>query len=387
MKKIGLLDGHTIQAISIARELKKAGYFTILFCETKFSYGYYSGYADKKVICPSSQKESMEFHKFMVNYLQNEKIDVLIPMNDYSAKYLSIYKKDLHNFTKFTIPEYEIFKMGYDKNELMKICKENNIPHPKTVDLSDLLPEKIEKEITFPALIKPNETTGARGFALVQSISEVLNKLPEIQSEFGQCHLQEFIPQGSNQYKVQIFRYENEIINSTVILKQRYYPINGGSSCFNKTIIDDDIVKICSKVLDLLKWEGFADFDLIQDPRNGEVKIMEINPRVPACIKASLISGINFPILIVESSIATKFTKYEYVPDKYLRYFGMDLLWLFSSKNRYWAFNKWKRYFFSRNHFLQDGSWDDPVPFIVGNLASIFKQLNPSFRKSKRGMQ
>jgi predicted ATP-grasp superfamily ATP-dependent carboligase len=386
MIKVTLLDGQIIQAISIAKQLKKSGFYVILLCDSKFSYGYNTKYCDRKIICPSIKDNLDVFHIFLLNFLKTHTIDVLIPMNDNSAEYLSKYKNQLSHFSNFIIPDYDIFVKGYNKNELMKVCKKLNISHPKSLDLNEKYDIHKVEEIGFPALIKPNETTGARGFAIIDNFQELQNQLPKIIRQYGQCHLQEFIPIGGDQFKVQLMIYNGAIINSTVLRKERFYPMKGGSSCFNKTIIRDDLVELCFEVLQAIEWEGFADFDLIEDPKSNQCKIMEINPRVPACIKASFISGVDFANLIVEASMKKKLTKYEYTPDKCLRYLGMDLLWLLSSKEKIKNFKPWIKGWFSKNHFFQDFSKDDPMPFIYGTLASFLKQLNPDFREAKRQM-
>jgi len=385
MVNVGILDGQSVQALIFAKQLKKAGYNVVMFCDSKLSYGYHTKYAHKKVLCPSTQKETSKFHDFLLNYLKNEKLDVVIPMNDYSAKYLSEYKQILQHKVKFVIPDLSVFMKGYDKNQLMKVCEENGIPHPKTIDIATL--EKgAEANFKFPALIKPNETTGARGFRKVESFDELWQVYKPIYNEFGDCHLQELIPDGGMQYKVQLLIKAKKVINSTVIEKHRYYPIKGGSSCFNHTVVNDELVKMCTEVLQIIGWEGFADFDLIEDPRDGIIKIMEINPRAPACIKASVISGVDFPNAIVNLSLNNPVKTYSYKPDKYLRYFSMDMLWLISQKNKWKGFKEWKKQLFSNRHFLQDGELIDPLPFIVGACSGIVKQISPKFRASKKGM-
>jgi predicted ATP-grasp superfamily ATP-dependent carboligase len=327
-----------------------------------------------------------KFHAFFLNYLKTDGLEVVIPMNDYSAKYLSEYKEELKAKVRFSIPDFDVFMTGYDKNKLMKVCEANNLPHPKSLDISTLEKGNEPSDFNFPALIKPNETTGARGFKKVSSFKELWEHYETIQKEFGDCHLQEFIPHGGMQYKVQLLIKENEVLNSSVIAKYRYYPIHGGSSCFNHTIVNDELIKICTEVLQRIGWEGFADFDLIEDPRNGSIKIMEINPRVPACIKASVISGIDFPNAIVDLSLEKPIKKYTYKPDKYLRYFSMDLLWLISQDNKWQGFKEWQKKFFSNKHFLQDGELADPIPFIMGTYSGLIKQLNPKFREQKKEM-
>lgn len=387
MVKIAILDAQTIQTLTIAKSLKMLNYYVILLCDSKKSYGFHTRFADRKIIAPSIQNDIEGFHHFFMTFLEKERIDVIIPMNDYSADYISLNKDILSQRTNFIMPSYNIFLNAHNKNRLMRICSENGFPHPKTVDLSEVEDvEQAGKEIGFPALIKPNISTGARGIAIVNSVSEIRKKLPQITRNYGDCHLQEFIQPGGKQYKVELFVSDQKLINSTVIHKIRFYPEKGGSSCYCQTIQNDDLVSVCFDVLKILKWEGFADFDLIEDPNDHIVKIMEINPRIPASIKASSFSGVNFAENIVQGSLKRPFTKYHYKPGRYLRYLGLDILWLMQSRSRFKSNPSWIKTLFSTRQVLQDGSFDDLQPFIYGTIGGLLKQLNPRFRTSKKGM-
>jgi len=386
VKKVAIIDGQTIQTLPMAKSLKKQGYYVILFCENKNSYGYRTRFCDEKVIAPSTQKQEPDFHSFFLDYLKNNKVDILIPMNDYSAKYLSKNRGILKEHSSYIMPELDVFMTAYDKNQLMKICQTHNFPHPKTLDLAKDSFKKVPEYIGFPAIIKPNETTGARGFSIVNSIEEIENKLPAIQEKFGECHIQEFIPEGGKQFKVEIFMLNNELINASVIHKIRFYPEKGGSSCFNQTVNRPDLVELCFNVLKVIGWEGFADFDLIEDPRDGVEKIMEINPRVPACIKATFNAGVDFAENIVQASIQKMPTRFNYTPGSYLRYLGLDLLWFIKSKRRFKTKPGWFKAILSFNHYFQDGSFDDMKPFIFGTFGGFLKQLNPGFRAAKNEM-
>ena len=277
---VGVLDGQTVQALIFAKQLKKSGHKVILFFSKKLSYGYFTRFAQLKVISPCSNTDIEKFHKFIINFLNENHVDVIVPMNDYSAKYLSIFKKELIKLVNFSIPEYKIFMNGYDKNQLMKTCKRESFPHPQTLDLEISLSENERKSFKFPALIKPNETTGARGFTIVNNFEEANKVYPNIKKEYGNCHLQQYISSSGRQYKVQILIKRKKLLASSVIEKHRYYPLKGGSSCFNSTIINGELVDLCFNVLKEINWEGFADFDLIEDTRDGSILIMEINPRV-----------------------------------------------------------------------------------------------------------
>ena len=139
-------------------------------------------------------------------------------------------------------------------------------------------------------------------------------------------------------------------------------------------------------MLSRLGWEGFADFDLVEDQRDGVVKIMEINPRVPACLKSVVESGVDYANMIVNASLGEPLPEYEYHPGHSLRHIGFEMLWFLYSKNRFASRPSWFR-FFGRRLSFQDFSWSDPLPFIVGTIGNIRKQLSPEFRKSKAGLR
>lgn len=386
MKKAAIIDAQTIQTLSVSKSLKNQGFHVTLICTDKKSYGYHSRYADRKIIVPPILKDEQAFHLFFIDFLRNEKIDVVIPMIDNSARYLSKNKEILEKYTNFIIPPYDIFLNAYNKNRLMKLCADKGFPHPDTIDLSTVEISELENKVKFPALIKPNYSSGARGIAIVHSIDEIKAKLPQIMKIYGECHLQDFIPPGGHQYKVEIFICSGELINSTAIDKLRFYPPQGGSSCYIQTIQRDDLVNTCFALASELSWEGFIDFDLIEDPRDHVVKIMEINPRVPSTIKASIISGVDFIENIVDCSLKRLVKKYDYSPGKYMRYLGMDILWLFTSKRRVKEHPSWLKTLFSKNEYLEDGSLDDIMPFFFGTIGSILKQMNPNFRAAKKEM-
>jgi len=376
-----LIDGGGTQTLPIARSIKKEGHKVHLFYENRLTYGFGTRYADRKVRAPSVRSEA-EYLVFLKEYIQTNKVDVVIPMSDPTAEFLSKHKYTLRETCNFIIPDYDIFMKGYDKNELMKVCRDGGFPHPRTSDLTVTAIKDIDESM-FPAILKPNLTTGGRGMKILKSKKGLAQIIEQNTANYGPGHLQELIPAGGRQIKVELFlNGEGQLINSSVIDKERYYPVAGGSSCFNITISEDKIVEICKGVLQSIGWIGFADFDLIEDPRDGMVKIMEINPRIPACIKSAIESGVDYGNLIVDASMGRKLQSYYYTPGKQLRHIGFDFLWMLRSPERFRARTSWFN-FFNRNQSFQDFSFRDPIPFILGTIGNIRKMTKSEFRKSK----
>lgn len=384
-EKILLLNGEAVQTLIIARTLNKAGYEVHLICNGTENYGYHTKYAAKRTVVDTEDEAA--YLESVKQYVKENGIATIIPMNDEGSTFMSRYKRELEKVVPILLPDWEIYEKGYDKNLLMSICADKGYPHPKTIDLEKVSYECItEKEMSFPAVIKPNYTTGGRGMTLVGNPTELKEKYPAIREQYGECHLQHFVSAGGRQIKVQVFiDPRSGKTYTSVIHKQRFYPEKGGSSSCNITIKDDHIAEICTNVLRDIGWEGFADFDLIEDPDDGELKIMEINPRVPACIQSSILSGMDYGVMIADVSLGKPLKTYIYKPGKKLRHIGFEMLWFLNSPNRWKTKPCWFNWI-DPNLSFQDFYWRDPLPFIYGTAGNIKKQRSDEFRKAKGGL-
>lgn len=394
MKKVLILDGGAAHAMAIAECLKKSGYWVAVICDDKNEYGYHTKFADERYLGVDSHKK--EYAEFMLGFLKEHKFDVLIPTSDTAAEFMSFHKEELEQLTGVLMPEREVFEMGYDKNNLMTVCRENGFPHPLTVDLSEVskvsgfkgFQEVSElKNFPYPGLLKPNLTSGGRGMTLVNSLEELLKIYPAIHEQYGECHLQQFIKEGGRQVKVQIMTDKNgDMAYSSVIWKQRYYPVNGGSSCCNVTIDDPEIAAVCGRVLKTIGWIGFADFDLIEDPQTKQLLIMEINPRIPACVRSAFKSGMDYATMIADMTLGKPLRKYKYESGKRLRHLGFDVLWFLKSPNRFKSEPSWFR-FLGKDLYYQDWICGDFAAFFWGTWGNFKKQMDPEFRKAKSGVK
>ncbi len=263
-KVVLLLGAGGVQTLPVSESLYKKGYKVLLHLHDKQNYGSRTKYASKSFIIKEKVNDSKFLDKILF-FIEEEKIDVLIPLSDKTADFVSKNKALLIKKVSFVAPDYDCFCYGYDKNKLMSVCQEYAFPHPYTIDLRCVDIDNIEiNPKYFPMLIKPNITTGGRGMTIINSIEDLKIKYPKINLTYGDCHLQEFIPQGGGQLKIQLYLDKNQnLVASSAIRKHRWYPENGGSCSCGESVNDSEMVNVCYDVLKRIKWEGFADFDLI----------------------------------------------------------------------------------------------------------------------------
>lgn len=376
-----IIDGG-LQALSVARSLKKAGYYVCAMLQ-KNDVAVKSNFIDDIYITFGTLDKAEDSIRFLYRILNNKEFAVIIPLSDRTSNWLSLYKKNIEKayHLKCAIPDYCVFQKANDKWLLMNLCENNNIPHPKTRILTYDTLFEAASFVGFPALIKPNLSVGARGITLVNNFNDLCNKYGLIYNLYGECTLQEYIQNdGSPYYNVMLYRNkQGEIINSVIIEIIRYFPVKGGSSSFCKTIESKKLVDICTRTLSVLNWIGFADFDIMKTI-DGEYKIIEINPRVPASIRAAEISGVNFPDIIVKDVLNRVSDKYLYIPNKQLRYLGLDFMWFLSSSKRFSCNPSWFRFFGKDLYYQEKGA------MLFSLLSGFCKICSPSFLKSKLGV-
>lgn len=378
-----LLIGSGTQGLSIIPALHRMGCGIYVLGGAEANYGNVSRHVQRCFWPEDAKDESSKLSAILKCACENQ-IDVLIPMGDSEAELVTKNAAALSHI-KFKMPTYENFLRGYDKNKLLSLCQEKGYPHPQTLDLSKTaIDSEAVRTFPFPAMLKPNCTTGGRGMVYVSCYDECASRYPSLHEQYGDYHLQKFIEPGGRQVKIQLYVDEQkQLVASSVQQKLRWYPNKAGSNCCAVSIEEPKAVEICYNVLKDIDWLGFADFDLIGDPVTGELLIMEINPRLPACVKGSIVAGIEWGEIIVNEYLGLPRKNYEYKTGVYLRHLGLEMLWFLHADKHFGLEPSWFK-FFGRNIFYQDmNGWCDPMPFLKGTWNNIAKLFNPEFRKAK----
>jgi predicted ATP-grasp superfamily ATP-dependent carboligase len=348
-----LILGGGLQGLSVAYSLYKIGYTAFVYSHEKVfkKCKFVTGLADFSKL---SAEEVSDF-------IKEKDISVVIPTGDKIAAWLSENKQELQSKTGAVcaVEDYDKFNKASTKSTLLSICQSNGISVPKTVPLNEGRIEPAAQFVGFPALIKPDHSVGARGITKVQDIESIKRDLPDIEAKYGTCSLQEYVENRDFYFNVMLYRYRDGSYAPSVIIKiLRFYPVTGGSSSLCVTVEDSQLEALCRKTLDVLDWHGFADFDVLYDKKDGKYKIIEINPRVPASLRAADVSGINYPQIIVRDALGLAKPDMKYSTGMYLRYLGLDIMWFFKSGKRFSTTPGWFK-FFGKNLFYQDMYKDD----------------------------
>lgn len=373
-KKVLLPEASGRQVLPMAQAFKKLGCEVHTVQEKKSDLGYSSRYPKKKYVVKgvdSSKKTAEEFYE---NLICQEKFDLIVPLSDFSASIFAEYKENYEQSSsgKIAVNEKSVFIKAFDKYKTMKICMENNIPCPYTLDDVSSA-EDIDENIKYPVVVKPKSACGSIGFHIAHNREELLIYIEKCKKDnLGEILVQEFIPQNGKQYNAHFVMDKNHNVKTKLIAQKcRWFPIDGGASTLCRTMHDERISQICEKLLKTIGWVGYCDIDLMEDPRDGSVRVIEINARISANVKICFAAGIDIAkqlLQLYSGDVVQAFLDYK--DDIRLRCMHTDLLWLIKSPDRFQTTPSW---FSLKNTYDQIWSIKDPWPFFTFSVQSLLK--------------
>lgn len=363
-----VLEAEGKAALPILESNHAHGRRVIAGSQRKYNLGFYSRCVRERFRYPSPEYEPEACVQAILRFLARRKVDVIFPVGDVLTYLVAREQEAFRRRARLVLPPLEIFVRGRDKILTLQAGDRAGVPIPRTWYPHERPLDEIAREASYPCLIKPAVSAGARGLTCIRNAAELTAHFPRVQQEFGRCFVQDFVPQTGMQHKVDAIMDEGgRLVAGVVYDKLRYYPPTGGSSVLNRTVHRPDVLDLAVRTMRELEWYGFCDFDFITDPRDGEVKLMEINPRYPESFRSVYAAGVDMADIIYRMACGEH-------PEPQLRYragqdvrflFG-DLLWFFTSRDRFRQLGSWLD-FFSPRVTYQVASARDPGP-IIGYL-------------------
>jgi len=369
-KKVLILEGYCKQCLPFIRGFRGLGCEVTVLCGSKWDCSYVSRLPKHKIVGICDVHKPVESEEYIVNLIKTRNYDLVFAPFDFSARILANRKEELSRYAKIFVNDKDIFNAGYDKEIVMKVCMENDIPCPKTYFDIDSIDKLKDPNIKFPVLIKPRSMYGARGVHYFNSFEDAESYINENKIILSKYVVQEFIPLGSVLMGGIHFVDSKGIIKSGCLYECKHlYPEDSGTSTLNVLMDRPDIEKSCEDLINKMGLKGIVGVDLMIDKRDNIGKVIEINVRPPHGATIAFLGGINLAQQILEDAFG-----YEVTPMKIqrrdfcLRILQTDMLWFLSSPDR---FKKSPKKLGFKHIKEQMFYWDDPLPWFAFLFAGI----------------
>lgn len=383
MVNVLIIDGHDRRSLAAVRNLgqKEEGFRIHVGSSRHVNSSRFSKYCDEFVLYPDPMVNRTGFIRFLVEYIKDKDIDVLLPMGDTLTEIIVHNLVVLEPVTRILVPEPNVFQIARDKKRTLEVAERNGLAIPKMYSLEEI---NEDVNVVYPIVIKPRVSSGSMGMRIANEKEQAIEYYKSIEAQFPDPLIQEMIPDVGEHYQANLLFDRDGVLRASCIKKKiRQYPVSGGPSTFFKTVKHEIIEEASIKLLKCIKWIGPAEVEYMVDPRDGEPKLMEINPRLSATIRLSCFVGVGFPYLIVKNALGEET---EVIRNKKFEYYCQwlvpgDLMNFLFNKDR---FKQQYGYFFNKPQNLCHMTYEsgDLMPYFANLAAYGISFFNP--KKLKR---
>ena len=312
----------------------------------KAALGFYSRYATYKHLIMNPVKDESGFLDSMIklasevnsNRSANGK-PVLIPVGLDTLMAVIKYKEELEPHLHFIASSAESLDTANDTEKLLNTAVKAGIPCPETTTLEEgETIEQLSARIRYPAVIKYRKGEllkfkPDKRYKIIDSASAFVDAFTEMHGIQPFPLVQQYIS-GDGYGVSAVFDKNSEPLEIFCHRRLREYPATGGPSCFCESIWDDRLVTYAVQLLKALKWKGIAMVEF-KGRLDGEIALMEVNPRFWGSMPLSILSGCNIPYALYRASMGEIATVdealYKWHPGRYrlgkrMRYLLQDIL-------------------------------------------------------------
>lgn len=265
-----------------------------------------SRFAQRSIPWPAGDDAQRVDFLLKLNSINHLEGWVLIPTGDEGAALIARHHAELSQCYRLTTPPWDVLRWAYDKRLTYRLAQQLQVSHPWTMYPSNRR-ELAEADVPFPVILKPafrtefNQLTAAKAWrvddreSLLARYDEACTFIdPEV------LMVQELIPGGGEtQFSYAAICEEGRSLASLVARRLRQFPMDfGRASTFVETVDEPAVIEPAVRLLEAMKLTGIVEIEFKRDPRDGQYKLLDINPRVWGWHSLGARAGVDFPYLL-----------------------------------------------------------------------------------------
>ena len=300
MARILVLDGHSAAALSVTRSAGLAGHWVAVGANRgAFAAAKLSRYCRLALDYPVSTSEPLAFTNSIQEFVADNKIDLVIPVTDWTLGPLSAERDRFSGLCKLAIPSHAAVEFASDKLHTVQLAQQVGIEVPKTKLLNSPTDVAACRDFGFPAVVKDRFSVrwigqkavfGSVSYAYSQHDLET-KALDRLQKT-GDVLIQEFV--GGQGIGFSCFAVGGHFFLPFQWLRVREVDPRGSASSARKSIsLDEDLVHRSTQLIAAMGFEGIAMVEY-KRTADGRLVLMEINGRPWGSIGLPYACGIDY---------------------------------------------------------------------------------------------
>jgi predicted ATP-grasp superfamily ATP-dependent carboligase len=376
-------DGHWRKTLAVVRSLGRRGISVTVGERTFLNTSFFSKYCSRRIVYPSPRRNPDQFIEFILKEIRKNHYECLFPMEEETLILVAQHREEISRHTYLLVPGLEKIEFVRDKGKLIRFAESHGIPIPKTIySLENPEPDMVQGRspasnvVQGPAVIKPRISSGSFGIAYVKKREDLIPLYQKVHVRYPFPLIQEWIPDGGGTFGFSaLFDEASNVKAAFVHEKLRMYPVQGGPSTLREGVEHPQIMELGVSLLRSLNWVGVAMIEFKIDPRDGAPKLMEVNPRFWGSLHLAIVSGVDFPYLMLKMARGEAFEPVLHYPTgKRCRWLLLgDILHFLTNPHRF-RLRPSFFHFFETDTFYDIISQKDPLP-VLGAMATFFTFL------------
>ena len=245
---------------------------------------------------------------------------VLVSCGDNYAGLMARARAALEPYYKFACPTPELVAELDTKEFFYQACERHGLSYPRTFGCTNENYKTVELPFPFPCIIKASNSVAYWNckFPHKKKVFVAYNKeefdaiTAAIYSSSYQDNLvlQEYIPGDDNCMRVlncySGLDHKVKLMALGRPLLEEQTPEGIGNYAAIMNVRDDELMEKMKAFLEDVGWEGFSNFDMKYDARDGKYKLFEMNPRQGRSSFFVTASGYNLAKWLVEDVVEHK---------------------------------------------------------------------------------
>ena len=309
--------GGDFQALGVTRSLGRQN-IPVYLLDKGLCIGRFSRYIWKFAKRPDAREESLLF-QFLIDLARKENLEgwLLYPNDDDTVRFLARNKEQLEQYYRVTTPSWETVRFACQKKLTYELADKCGIAVPRTFYPQNVA-ELEQLDMEFPVIIKPSVKepfySRTRKKAIrTDSKKELIDEFTRIREIVGDSEImvQEFIPGGGeNLYSVGSLCKNGELLAKIAARRLRQHPMDfGHATTYAETVDIPEMEDLAARILKAMGYYGLSEVEFMWDPKAGQYKLIEINPRPWGWHTLAIGAGVDLPYLLYRDMLGEEATQ------------------------------------------------------------------------------
>jgi D-aspartate ligase len=294
-------------AVVLMRDLSRRGVETSCIDCNPTQPGFKTVYG-KGYLCPNPDEQPAEWVRFMVDLARRiGRKPVLIPAADQFVSAIAAHADQLEPYYIFRRASMATQDLLATKKRQYDIAETNGLAVPRTRFVRsrrELL--EFAAAARFPCLLKPVHFREWERFpaghpllnekvTLADSLEELESKYTLAESVTSELVVQEVVegPDTAKMVYLSCYAADGKRLGGVLLRQMRTAPIYFGSASVVEPMEDEETDSICDGFLRRIGYAGICELELKRDTRDGQVKLIEANPRYSVTADAAPYAGVD----------------------------------------------------------------------------------------------